>query len=155
MISFDQQHFNLFCVKAHLLPMTAYALLFIMASLGLAETSYLIRLRRQGERPVCPMGGNCHAVLESKWAKMFGVHNDILGFIFYVITGTISAFLVLGFQPFDFWVLIVRMMIAGAVVMSASLTLLQGLVIKSWCFWCLMSATTVGVMALIAIIDLA
>lgn len=132
--------------------MTAITLLFTMAVIGLAEVTYLIRVRRAGQRPVCPIGGGCHQVLESKWNRIFGVRNDVLGFIFYIMMGILAAFLVIGIGPVTVWLWLLRAMITGAMVMSLFLTYLQAEVIKQWCFWCLMSALTVSVMFIIILI---
>jgi uncharacterized membrane protein len=133
--------------------MTAITLLFTMAAIGLAEVTYLIRTRRMGEKAVCPIGGGCHEVLESKWNRLFSVRNDVLGWIFYLVVGIISAFLILEIQPLDAWLWLLRAMVALAVIMSIFFTYLQAVVIKQWCFWCLMSALTVAVMFLIIVVE--
>jgi uncharacterized membrane protein len=131
--------------------MTAYALLFTLAAIGIAETVYLIRKRKEEERPICPIGGGCHEVLSSKYNRTFGVHNDFLGLLFYAWTAFLAALVVIGVQPIELWFVIVILNVTGAFVMSAYFFLLQWRVIKAWCFWCLMSAATVAGMALVLV----
>ena len=133
--------------------MTAFALLFTLAAIGIAETAYLIRERKAGERPVCPIGGGCHVVLESKYNKIFGIHNDILGFLFYVLMCVLTGLVVVGVAPVMAWITIAVMAVTGAAIMSLWFVYLQWRVIKAWCFWCLMSAATIAGMILVFLVD--
>lgn len=76
--------------------MTSYALLFTLAAIGISETVYLIRKRIASEKPICPIGGGCFLVLTSKYNKIFFIHNDVLGLLFYAIASFISGFIVIG-----------------------------------------------------------
>jgi uncharacterized membrane protein len=134
--------------------MTAYAILFTMAAIGVAETVYLIRTRWEADAQViCPIGGGCHAVLESKYNKLFGVHNDLLGFLFYASSAVLMSLVVIDVGPVEVFASIVAVMTLGAAVMSLRFVYLQWRVIKQWCFWCLMSAATVAVMLLTILIE--
>ncbi|MBI4992651.1 MAG: hypothetical protein HZC26_00740 [Candidatus Magasanikbacteria bacterium] len=133
--------------------MTAYVLLFTLAVIGVSETVYLIRKRMAAEKPVCLIGGNCGLVLESKYHKLFGVHNDILGLLFFVATLFISGFLVIGVGPAVFWSLLLKLSIAIGSLLSLVFTYLQWKVIKAWCFWCLMSAFTIWLMGVVLLIS--
>ena len=131
--------------------MTAHALLFTLAAIGISETVYLIRKKIVHERPVCILGEECNKVLESKHNSIFGIPNYYLGLLFYIILSFITAFLVIGVEPLIVWERIAEILIAGAAVMSLYLIYLQWRVIRAWCFWCLMSAFTVFVMAIIVL----
>lgn len=125
-----------------------------MAALGIAETSYLIRTRKDSRHATCPIGGGCTAVLESKYNSLFGIHNDVLGLAFYLAMMLVTALAVIGVEPLAWWTLAAQAMVAGALAMSAAFTFLQWRVLKAWCFWCLMSAGTVLVMTLTLLADL-
>ena len=129
--------------------MTAHALLFTLAAIGISETVYLIRERLLHEKPFCVLGQSCEVVLESKYNKIFGVHNDVMGLLFYIAVSFITAFLVIGVEPMEWWDLFAKIAIASGAVFSLFLVYLQWKVIKVWCFWCLMSAMTIFLMALI------
>lgn len=131
--------------------MTPHALLFTLAAIGISETVYLIRQRRAHEQPVCVIGESCLEVLTSRYSKLFGVPNDVLGLAFYVAVAVLTALLVIGVDPLVRWETIVELLILGGAVMSGVLMYLQWQVIRAWCFWCVMSAATVFLMALIVV----
>jgi len=133
--------------------MTALALLFTLSAIGISETSYLIRKRIVSEKPVCPIGGGCTAVLESKYSKIFIIPNDVLGFLFYIAASFIAGFLVIGVEPLAFWNFILKLSVAFGALFSIFLTYLQWRVIRAWCFWCLMSAFTIWLMGLIILVS--
>lgn len=132
-----------------LINLTPHALLFTISAVGISETAYLIRKRVAAERPVCPIGENCFTVLSSKYNRFLGIHNDISGLLFYVSFAFISAFLVIGVGSAALWITLVWIMLALATLMSLVLIYLQWRVIRAWCFWCLMSAATIGLMDII------
>lgn len=133
--------------------MTSFALLFTLASIGISETVYLIRKRIASEKPICPIGNDCSVVLSSKYSKFFLVPNDVLGLMAYIIMAVVTAFLVIGVPGETIWFLILKVFVTIASVMSAIFTYLQWKVIKAWCFWCLMSAFTIWMMAIILIVS--
>ena len=129
--------------------MTSIALLFTLAAIGIAETAYLIRKRIEAEKPICPIGGGCAQVLNSQYNRIFGIHNDVLGMLFYCAVAVWTGLLVVGAEPLFAWNLLIAVAIGGALVMSAYFVYLQWRVIHAWCFWCLMSASTILLMATI------
>lgn len=134
------------------IQLTAHALLFTIAAIGISETSYLIRKRIAAQKPVCPIGEGCETVLNSKYNRLFfGIHNDLAGMAFYVAFAALIAFIVIGAGPAETWLLFANLMLLGATAMSLIFTYLQWRVIRAWCFWCLMSAATVGLMDIIIV----
>ena len=134
--------------------MTAHALLFTLAAIGIAETAYLIRKRIAAEKPICFIGHDCSIVLTSTYNKIFGIiHNDIAGFLFYIGISIITAFLVIGIEPLFLWELCAKLMIVAGVILSLFFIYVQWRIIQTWCFWCLMSAFTIFSMAFIVIVS--
>jgi len=133
--------------------MTASALLFTLAAIGISETVYLIRKRILSEKPVCFIGEDCAFVLSSKYNKIFIIPNDVLGLLFYLVISFITAFLVIGVEPAGFWHLASRILIASGALMSFIFTYLQWKVVGAWCFWCVMSAFTIWFMGVIILIS--
>ncbi len=127
--------------------MTPHALLFTLAAIGISETVYLIRKRLAAERPVCLLGEDCATVLGSAYNRIFVIHNDTAGLIFYIVIALIAAFIVIGIKPLMTWKLAADVLVASGVLFSLFLLYLQWKVIKAWCFWCVMSAMTVFAMA--------
>ena len=113
----------------------------LLAIIGISETSYLIAKRHKKQEPVCVIGGSCSIVLGSKYNKTLGIHNDILGLLFYI--GILGSFLT--YPP-----LLIPLVIIGA-ISSIYFTYLQFFKIKSWCFWCMMSAINTWLFAGIVI----
>lgn len=132
--------------------MTAFALLFTLAAIGLAETSYLIRKRRPGQHAACIIGHGCSNVLEGKYNKTLGIHNDVLGFVFYASMMLVTGLYVVDMTSIEYFALAVNAMLLGAAIMTMRFLYLQWRVIKVWCFWCLMSSVTIGLMILIVAI---
>ncbi len=128
--------------------MTSFALLFTLSSIGISETVYLIRKRIASEKPVCPIGDNCEIVLESKYNKIFIIPNDVLGLLTYIVISLIAVFLVIEIEPVFLWIFIIKILIGIASIISLLFTYLQWRVIRAWCFWCLMSAFTIWLMAI-------
>jgi uncharacterized membrane protein len=133
--------------------MTSFALLFTLASIGISETVYLIEKRIASERPVCPIGEGCATVLSSKYNKIFLIPNDILGLLTYIAIAVIAAFLVIEVDPMPLWSILIKILVGLASLMSLIFTYLQWKVIRAWCFWCLMSAFTIWLMAIIILVS--
>ncbi len=127
--------------------MTAFALLFTLAAVGVAETVYLIRTRLAAERPVCIIGSDCGAVLTSKYNRLFFIHNDIAGLLFYLVAMLLTALLVenVGDQS----LLVFAFLLGTGSLMSLVFVYIQWRLLKAWCFWCLMSACTIWLMTFI------
>ena len=132
--------------------MTTFALLFTLSAIGISETVYLIRTRIAAEQPVCPIGEGCATVLTSKYSKIFIIPNDILGLLAYVVISVIAALLVIEVNV-SFWGVVIKILIGFASLVSLFFTYLQWREIRAWCFWCLMSAFTIWLMALIIILS--
>lgn len=132
--------------------MTAFALLFTLAALGISETVYLIRKRIASEKPACVLGESCTVVLGSKYNRIFIIPNDVMGLAFYVFICLVAAFLVIGVEPLAFWKSLFQIAVATGSILSLFLTYLQWQVIRAWCFWCLMSALTIWLMGVIILI---
>lgn len=114
--------------------------ILILGLIGLGDALYLFIESRRKEPLVCPLNFNCSAVINSQWAKTFGIKNDILGVLFY------AGFVLLnvGYLFFsDLKELIGNLRLLMAVVsagFSVYLIYIQTAKIKNFCFYCLISA---------------
>ena len=129
--------------------MDVFAILFTLDAIGLSIATYLIRKRRASELPVCIIGSDCSIVLGSKYNRFFFIHNDIAGFLFYIVSATITALLFLDIGNVELLVGFYGIILLGASLLSLIFTYLQWRVIKAWCFWCVASAGIVWLMTLI------
>lgn len=134
--------------------MTAFALLFTLAAVGVAETVYLIRKRRAEEQPVCIIGDDCHIVLSSKYNRIFGIHNDVAGLAFYLASLVFTAGFLLQLVDTGILTNLFGLMLAGASVFSLILVFIQWKLVKAWCFWCLMSSITNWLMTAVFVLHL-
>ncbi|MBI2624852.1 MAG: hypothetical protein HYW70_00735 [Candidatus Nealsonbacteria bacterium] len=128
--------------------MSYHPLLFTLAAIGISESVYLIRTRMAGQRPVCVIGKDCHKVLESEYRKIFGIDNDTLALIFYIIVSLTTAILVLEAGPVVFIQRLAKILILTGAGFSVLTIFVQWRLIKAWCFWCLMASATVFLMAI-------
>lgn len=133
--------------------MTTFALLFTFSAIGISETVYLIKKRIHNEKPICPIGEGCEVVLTSKYSKFFLIPNDILGLLVYIAIAFVAGILVLEIEPITTWYTILKVLLLSAAVVSVFFTYLQKYVIKTWCFWCLMSACTIWFMGFIILLS--
>lgn len=102
-----------------------------------------IRNEKNAKRPlVCPIHFDCDTVVHSDYSKFFGIPVEIFGMFYYAFV-TIG-YIFLSFLPEVLPMLLVDSLILisiGAFLFSVYLTIVQSLVIKKFCSWCLVSAT--------------
>jgi uncharacterized membrane protein len=126
-----------------------YILLSILSVIGIAETAYLIKKRINLEKPMCPINDDCSLVLNNKYNKFLFIHNDVMGLLFYITTLFMSLLFIFNIGPISLLFKIIAIIITAGAIVSLFFTYLQWRVIRSWCFWCLMSATTIWLMGII------
>lgn len=116
-------------------------ILVVLSLFGLIDSLYLWYAHQQSKGElICPMDHDCSVVTESKWSNMFGVRNEILGTLFYLVMLAGALALALGVLP---GLPLETFLVAaglGGFIFSMFLTALQFTVIKDYCFYCLISA---------------
>lgn len=115
---------------------------FVLSLGGMFNAGYLLwKTSQKKKHPlVCPLNHDCGVVTESKWAKVFGIRNEILGFTFFItmflaILGTV---LIPAYE--EFLMLFILIGASAAFLFSLFLVFLQAFVIKDYCFYCIISA---------------
>lgn len=132
--------------------MTATLTIFVLALIGIGECAYLFFSRMRDREPVCMIGSECHTVLGDVHSKTAGVHNDLLGLIFYGGVAVVTI-LLLAHAPYATLLAdIERFMVIAGVGMSVYFVYLEWRVIRAWCFWCTMSAITTWIMATVLLV---
>lgn len=114
----------------------------ISAIIGFGVSIYLLHRRTSQKKLMCPRKGDCEKVVSSIHGAIFGVHNDVLGAIFY------AGMLVL-FPLASIDVVARFLLLSGALVgflYSMYLILVQIVVIRAWCLWCTISALSATVL---------
>jgi len=133
-------------------PLPAWAdwLIPALIVIGIGVAGYLSYVETQSVEAVCGPVGDCNAVQQSRYAKLFDILPvGVLGLLGYL--GLIAAWLARRFLPkletsaaIGFWG-----MAFFAVVFSLYLTYLEPFVIKAVCIWCLASAVIVTLLLLL------
>ena len=110
-------------------------LLIIFAILGLINTSYLILSRIKKKSLVCPIDEDCNKVVKSKYNHLFYIHNEDLGFIYYLLI-LITVIFLFSSKNIIFFMKIIS---GVALLVSIFLLFIQSKVLKSHCFYCNLS----------------
>jgi len=123
--------------------MISYIITIIFALVGFV-IAFMIRHKKQVGHPImCPIGFDCESVVYSTYSKFFGIDITTLGVGYYGLIATLYAiFIVFAGNLPDYLYVIGFLLSVGAVVFSVYLMIVQFLVIKEWCFWCVLSAVT-------------
>jgi uncharacterized membrane protein len=118
--------------------------------IGIGVAGYLSYVETQSVSAICGPVGDCNAVQQSRYAKLFDILPvGVLGLLGYI--ALLAAWLVHKFIPklkkasaIGFWGLAFL-----AVIFSLYLTYLEPFVIKAVCIWCLTSAVIVTLLLLL------
>lgn len=129
--------------------MKIYIILIALEVFGALIAIYLIAKRKKEEHVICVIGEDCQAVLDSKYNRLFGIHNDLAGLLFYIVMLSLTALIPLGndLTVLAFWAM--RLMAAMGALMGVILMFIQWRVLKSWCFWCIISNVNLWITAAI------
>lgn len=119
-----------------------FGLFTICASLaGLGVTFNIYYSKRYKEHLACPTGSDCNAVVNSKYAKFFGIPLEYLGMAYYTLVFlSYTGFLLLPSLKESLLFPFVLLLTFGAFLFSLYLITIQAFVLKKWCIWCLLSA---------------
>ena len=89
----------------------------------------------------CPIGSDCNAVINSEYSRFLGIPLETIGIFYYglILLGysAISTANTLSFPTILFLLITISTL---AFLFSAYLTIIQGVVLREWCSWCLFSA---------------
>lgn len=111
----------------------------VLGLLGFLISEKIILMKKKPEPITCPVGYSCDEVIRGKYSTFFGIPTVNIGRLFYLLIT--SYFLITLFLPMPLELQFAVMLISGfALLTSIYLTLVQLLVIKKWCSWCLFSA---------------
>lgn len=129
-----------------------FAIIVLLSGTGFAVAFYIYRKKRRKEVLMCPLNAKCDTVIESSYSKFFGIPVEALGMTYYALVGLfyILCLFVPSLHEHSL-ALAVLFLSTGALFFSGYLTLIQAIVLRDWCSWCLISA---GLSALIFVFSL-
>lgn len=127
--------------------MPIYLAIAAAAAVGLLVSLYIHHKKSRGEELYCPIGGHCSEVVYSEYGETLGIQNTTYGIIFYgLIFLVYFAFSVPALSLNDALHSLIPafdIIILGATGLAAAfsvyLVLVQALVLRKWCEWCLIS----------------
>ena len=128
-------------------------LLMILSAIGFSVSFYIYYSKKHDRTLYCPVGGNCDAVVKSKYGKTFGVENTIPGMLYFILIFIYAISMLMNQNIFKgnlVYYFIVGAS-AGSVLFSAYLAGVQAFVLKKWCDYCITSSTA-SVLILILLI---
>lgn len=118
-------------------------IVLILSILGFANAAYLYFQHKRevetGQKMFCLIGGDCGAVVGSKYGKTFGVKNELTGMTYYALLAIYILISILfpGFeQDFSLFAKIATII---ATIFSVYLLFVQTMVLKTLCSWCLIA----------------
>lgn len=121
--------------------MLAYFITIVLALAGFIIAATIRHKKKIGQSMVCPLGSDCNSVIYSSYSKFFGIDVVNAGLVYYAIIATLYTYIALFSQSIpDIVYVIGFLMTVGAVIFSVYLLIVQALVIKEFCFWCVLSA---------------
>lgn len=115
----------------------------VLAILGFINAFYLYYQHRKevatGQKMFCLIGGDCGAVVGSKYGRTLGIKNELIGMTYYLF---LSSYLLLSLlipDLLDSLVIIPKLVTFIAAVFSLYLLFVQAVVLRKFCSWCLIA----------------
>lgn len=109
-----------------------------LSAVGLAISLYIWR-KQMTRAPLLCLTRDCYRVINSPYARLFGVPNGALGSLMFATLVVLGAGMNARFALAYLWPLAVAIALAG-VGLAAYLTYVQIFVLRGLCSWCLLSA---------------
>lgn len=112
----------------------------IIATGGLFLALYIFTKKKRKEILVCPLDSDCDAVVHSRYSTFLGIPLEVMGIFYFAFIALffLSAFFIPQLNS-SYFLLFAPAVTLGAFLFSIYLVLVQLLVIKQWCAWCLIS----------------
>lgn len=115
-------------------------IIFTLSLIGLLISSK-IQFNRNRKVYHCPISNTgCKYVLNNRHSKTLGVHNDILGIIYFSFLAAVYSFTLFELNLGAVLRTIMLFVISGGFLFSLYLTFIQMFQIKKWCTWCILTA---------------
>jgi uncharacterized membrane protein len=120
--------------------------LIILTFLGLLNASCLhwqyVKFKKEKRPMSCPIGGECSDVIDSKFGKIFGIKNEVIGMTYYSFLLILLASMpYISDTVFQEYALITFFAITlNGALFSFYLLFVQKFVLKKYCSWCILSS---------------
>lgn len=125
-------------------------LISLFGLFGFSLAFYLYSKKKTKKKLICPMRSNCDTVIHSDYSKIMGIPVEVLGMLYYAIIGSsYTIIFILGIWSDQFAIVLLGISMCAA-LFSIYLVSIQAFVVKHWCAWCLCSALTSLLIALLS-----
>jgi uncharacterized membrane protein len=113
----------------------------LISATGFFISFYIFFKKKTNNPLVCPMHGSCTTVIHSDYSRIVGMPVEHIGLTYYSLTAFVHAILFLRPLLETSLVSIILVVVSTlAFLFSLYLIIVQGLVLRNWCTWCIMSA---------------
>ena len=131
-------------------------LLVVLTLWGIVDAGYITYTKLSGSIPQCSAYFKCGVVLESKWASVGPIPLAFFGILFYSFFFAISLFFYFEKKTVKLFFFRLKtetlLALLGAFggIFSFYLLFIMGIILKAWCFYCLLSAATCIILFLVS-----
>jgi len=137
------------------LPLLIDILTAVASLFGFSIATYIYHKKEAAAPMVCPIGLDCHEVVHSDYSKFLGMRVEVLGMLYYTLVFVLNALLFV-YPIFTHQILGLALwgISLGAMLFSLYLILIQMIIIKHWCSWCLISAFLSFILAILTTLSI-
>ena len=130
-----------------------YLVPIILSLSGFVLASYIYVTKKSKEKKplVCPIGGMCDTVVNSKYSKFLGVPVELMGIGYYALVILFYGARMFGLEMSQELVFVAVSFSILAFFFSVYLVFIQAFSIKHWCTWCLFSAAFTTLIAIFSV----
>ena len=132
--------------------MNTNIIIIFLAFFGFCLSMYLRHKKIYKKEPfICPMKGNCTAVIHSEFSKLYGIPVECIGIAYYGFIAIAYGFVTFFVENQTNLLRSLFVISTLAFCFSMYLTFVQVVLLKKLCTWCLLSATFCTVIFLLAL----
>lgn len=121
----------------------AMVIILLLSILGFLNAFYLYWQHKRevttGQKMFCLIGGDCGAVVGSKYGRTLGIKNETVGMVYYFLLGTYSLLSILIPPIVSQFQVLVKIAVVVAVIFSLYLLYAQTIILRKFCSWCLIA----------------
>jgi uncharacterized membrane protein len=110
----------------------------LLSFVGYLDSLYLTIAHYRRIVPPCSVTRGCESVLTGRFSSFFGLPTALFGVVFYVATFYLAVLTIT--SPSRRYTLLAKLAACAGLLMSAFLFLVEALVIKAYCQYCIASA---------------
>lgn len=123
------------------MPMWPSVIIIFSAFAGFVLAAYLSHKKSRPEPMVCPLKGDCAAVIRSEFSSFFGIGVEKIGMAYYLLVAVAYGIFLTLPQLYTPVIIFIAVGVSlAAFLFSVYLTFIQLGFLKEICTWCLLSA---------------